>query len=249
MILFRYSITYDIRAREKDLDHIVHSTVMHIKWLFNLEYLLLDHILICHEKNLRPLNKAYENSVIIKCEYPTNSSLYHIDPTFISTVIINFIKIFLLRNASNDQQEFIFVQFGITSHLRYLLIELPTYNHNEEKDFNNDCSTCHQYSLIINILFDLLLDLMEYDLCEINTKTKYRSSLIEDDYFTRFFQSKRTKKNPFYRIKLVIYFIELIGIHMNKCQSKKQFQFNTNEEKLFHSIQDFIRHIISHINK
>jgi len=222
---------------------------MHIKWLFNLEYVLLQHILICHENNIRSLTKISDNSVIIKNEFPLNFSTYQIDPSFISTIIINFLKMFILRNSSNDQQEVSFIQFGLTSHLRYLLIELPTYNHNEEKDSNDNCSKCHQYSLIINILFDLLFDLIEYDVCEINSKTKYRSSLIEDDYFTRFLQSNIINKNPFYRIKLIIYFIELIGIHMNKCQNRKQFQFNKNENKLFHSIEDFIQHIISHINK
>jgi hypothetical protein len=222
---------------------------MHIKWLFNLEYVLLQHILICHENNIRSLTKTSDNSVIIKNEFPLNFSTYQIDPSFISTIIINFLKMFILRNSSNDQQEVSFIQFGLTSHLRYLLIELPTYNHNEEKDSNDNCSKCHQYSLIINILFDLLFDLIEYDVCEVNSNTKYRSSLIEDDYFTRFLQSNIINKNPFYRIKLIIYFIELIGIHMNKCQNRKQFQFNKNENKLFHSIEDFIQHIISHINK
>ncbi|CAF3359507.1 unnamed protein product [Rotaria sp. Silwood1] len=241
----QYSISYDIRTREKLLDHAVHSSLMHTKWLFNLEYLLLEHILICHEKHIHPLNKTYENSSIIKYEYPINSSSYNIDPSFISIIMINFIKMFILRNSINDQQEFSFIQFGITSHIRYLLIELPTYNHNDEKDLNDNCSKCHQYSLIINILFDLLFDLIEYDLCEIISKIKYRSSLIEDDYFTRFLQSNITKTNSYYRIKLIIYFIELIGIHMNKCQNKKRFQFNQNEDKLFQSIENFIRHIIS----
>ncbi|CAF0777980.1 unnamed protein product [Rotaria sordida] len=243
-----YSISYDIRTREKLLDHAVHSSLMHIKWLFNLEYLLLEHILICHEKHIHPLNKIYENSSIIKYEHPINLSYYNIDPSFISIIIINFIKMFILRNSFNDQQEYSFIQCGITSHIRYLLIELPTYNHNEEKDINDNCFKCHQYSLIINILFDLLFDLIEYDLCEIISKIKYRSSLIEDDYFTRFLQSNITKTNSYYRIKLIIYFIELIGIHMNKCQNKKQFQFNQNENKLFHSIEDFIRHIVSQTN-
>ncbi|CAF2340715.1 unnamed protein product [Rotaria sp. Silwood2] len=221
---------------------------MHIKWLFNLEYLLLEHILICHEKHIHPLNKTYENSPIITFEHAINSSYYNIDPSFVSIMIINYIKMFILRNSYNDQQEFSFIQFGITSHIRYLLIELPTYNHNDDKDLNDNCFKCHQYSLIINILFDLLFDLIEYDLCEIISKTKYRSSLIEDDYFTRFLQSNITKTNPYYRIKLIIYFIELIGIHMNKCQNKKQFQFNQNENKLFHSVEDFIRHIVSQTN-
>ncbi|CAF3645267.1 unnamed protein product [Adineta steineri] len=244
----QYSIAYNIRARQKDLDHIVHSSNMHCKWLFNLEYLLLDHIQICHDNNLRPSNKIYEHSTVIKSEDTSNTSIYHIEPSFISIIIINFIKVFLLRNSFDDEQEFSFVQFGITSHLRYLLIELPTYIHNEEKDLNDDCSKCHQYSLIINILFDLLFDLIEYDLCGNIRKAKYRSSLIEDDYFTRFLQSKITKKNPFYRIKLIIYFIEVIGMHMNKCPKKKHFQFNQNEGKLIHSIQTFIRHIMSNTN-
>jgi hypothetical protein len=219
---------------------------MHVKWLFNLDNVLLEHISICHENNIRPLN---DKSLLIKNEFSSKSLIYQIDPSFISTIIINFLKLFILRNSSNDQQYVSFIQFGLTSHLRYLLIELPTYNHSEEKDLFDYCLKCHQYSLIINILFDLLFDLIETDLCEITSKMKYRSSLIEDDYFTRFSQTKLIHKDPFYRIKLLIYFIELIGIHMTKCPNKKQFQFNKNENKLFHSIEDFIRHILSHINK
>ena len=206
---------------------------MHLKWLFNLDYVLLEHISICHENNIRPLTETS----------------YQIDPSFISSIIINFLKMFILRNSSNDQQEVSFIQFGITSHLRYLLIDLPTYKHTDEKDLHDYCLKCHQYSLIINILFDLLFDLIEYDLCEMKRKFQYRSSLIEDDYFTGFLQSKIISKDPYYRIKLLIYFIELIGIHMNKCQKTKQFQFNQNENKLFHSIEDFIRQILSQNNE
>ncbi|UJR28413.1 hypothetical protein I4U23_009653 [Adineta vaga] len=244
----QYSVAYNIRARQKDLDHIVHSSPMGLKWLFNLENLLLDHILICHENQHCPCKKSLDKSLINKCINPCISTGYQIESSFISIILINFIKIFLLRNSLNDQQEFSFVQFSITSHLRYLLLDLPTYIHNEEKDLDENCSKCHQYSLIINILFDLLFDLIDYDLCGRNEKIKYRSSLIEDDYFTRFLQSKITKKNPFYRIKLIIYFIELLGLHMNQCRKKKQFQFNQNENTLFHSIEEFIRHIISRIN-
>lgn len=234
---FSYSIAYNIRAREKLLDHSVHSSVMHMKWLYNLEYVLLQHITICHENNIRPSN---ENILL-------NSSNYQIEPSFISIIIINFLKMFMLRNSSNDQDEVSFFQYGLTSHLRYLLIELPTYNHNEEKDLNENCSKCHQYSLLINILFDLLFDLIEYDLCERNSKTSYRSSLIEEDYFTRFLPSNSSEGiHRFYRIKLVIYLLELIGIHMNKCQRKKQFQFNKNENQFFDSLEDFIRRILCH---
>ncbi|CAF1037009.1 unnamed protein product [Adineta ricciae] len=244
----QYSIAYDLHARQKHLDHIVHTPTMHVKWLFNLENLLLDHILICHENNRCPCMKSADKSHAMTCQDSANARAYHIDPSFISIIIINFIKTFLLRNSSTDQQEFSFVQFGVTSHLRYFLLDLPTYMHNEEQDLDDTCAKCHQYSLIINILFDLLFDLIDYDLCGRNEKLKYRSSLIEDDYFTRFLQSKITKKNPFHRIKLVIYFIELLGLHMNKCRKKKQFQFNQNENVLFHSIEQFIRHIIFSIN-
>ena len=57
------------------------------------------------------------------------------------------------------------------------------------------------------------------------------------------------KTNPFYRIKLIIYFIELIGIHRNKCLNKKEEIFLSIEEKIFQWIEDFIRHIIYQINK
>src|SRR5262249_53286482 len=152
-------------------------------------------------------------------------------------------KIFIIRHS--NQNEFSFYQFGLTSYLRYLLIDLPTYKHKNLNDENN-CFHCKQYSLIINILFDLLFDLIEYDICEINHKEKYRSSLIEDDYFH---QLNIIKKNPFYRIKLIIYLIELIGVHRNKCLNKKEEFFLINENKIFQWMQDFIRHIIHRINQ
>ena len=231
----RHAIASSIHSREKLLDHIVHSPAMRVKWLLNLDSVLLEHISICHGKNLCPINPP--------------SSTYQMNPSFISTVIINFLKLFLLRNSSSDQENIAFIQFGLTSHLRYLFIQLPTYDHSDEKDLSETCSYCHQYSLIINILFDLLFDLLHYDLCEMTTKITYRSSLIEDDYFTRFIQTKCSSKEPFSRIRLLIYLIEFIGIHMNKCSRRKSFQFNQNERKFFHSLEDFLRHILSHPNK
>ena len=205
---------------------------MHIQWLTNLEHILLEHISICHENNIRPsLNSSTQT--------------YRIDPELISKTIIGFLKLFILRNSAFDQQEAIFLQFGLTSHLRYLLIELPTWNHTDEKDSQNECKHCHQYSLIMNILFDLLFDLIEYDLCENYTKEHYRSTLIENDYFTRFLQSKPTHKDQYYRIKFVIYFIELLAVHMNKCSNQTQFQFNKNENILFYSMENFIRQILT----
>ena len=234
---FSHSSSNNIHTREKHLDHAVHSPSMRIKWLLNLELLLLEHISICHEKNIRPLNELYSIPGI-KCEYLENSSFYHIDPTFISIIIINFLKMFIIRNSNDDQAELEYFQFGLTSYLRYLFIELPTYKHPED----SNCRSCYQYSLILNILFDLLFDLIEIDLCEILNQKKFRSSLIQDDYFN---QLKINKKNPYYRTKLIIYFIELIQIHRNKCSNKQEFFFHINEDKIFQWIEDFIRHILN----
>jgi hypothetical protein len=210
---------------------------MRIQWLLDLELLLLEHISICHEKNIRPLNSFYSNPVI-KYEYFENSSFYHIDSSFISIIILNFLKMFIIRNSNDNQEELEFFQFSLTTYLRYLFIELPTYKHNTE----TNCSQCHQYCLILNILFDLLFDLIECDLCERSIGVKSRSSLIADDYFN---QLKINKKNPFYRIKLIIYFIEFIQLHRNKCANKKEFFFHFNENKIFQWIEDFIRHILN----
>jgi len=221
--LFSYTNSNNIHTREKLIDHVVHSSEMRIKWLLNVESILLEHISIYHKENLES---------------------YNIKSSFISIIIINFLKIFLIRNCNHHQDEFSFYQFSITSYLRYLLIDLPTYKH---KNLNNEntCLDCKQYSLIINILFDLLFDLIEYDICEIYIKEKYRSSLIEDDYFN---QLKSMKKNPFDRIKLIIYFIELIGIHKNKCLNKKKDFFLNIENRILQWIEDFIRHIIYRMN-
>ncbi|CAF0990298.1 unnamed protein product [Rotaria sp. Silwood1] len=240
-----YSIHNNIHTREKLLDHAVDSSEMRIKWLINLESFLLEHISICHQKNIQPRNEFYLNNCI-KYEDIDNVLSYHINTSFISIIILNFLKMFIIRNLNHDQDELSFFQYGLTSHLRYLLIELPTYNHKNTDD--NNCLQCHQYSSIINILFDLLFDLIEYDLCEINNKKIYRSKLIEDDYFNQFLQQKKIiKKNKFYHIKLIIYFIELIEIHRNKCQNKKEI-FHIKENHIFQSIENFLQHIIVKIN-
>ncbi len=222
-MLFSYPISNTIDTREKLLDHAVHSSGMRIKWLLNVELILLEHISIYQQENIRFEDLKY-------------SSL-------ISIIIVNFLKIFIIRNSDHD--ELSFYQFGLTSYLRYLLIELPTSKHRNIND-ENDCFECRQYSLIINILFDLLFDIMEYDLCEISNREKYRSSLIEDDYFK---QLKLKKKNSFFRIKFIIYFIELIGIHRNKCTKKKEEYFLISEKKIFQWIEDFIQHIFYQIDK
>jgi len=223
--LFSYTNSNNIHIREKLIDHIVHSSEMRIKWLLNVELILLEHISIYHKENLELIS-------------------YNIKSSFISMIILNFLKIFIIRNSNQHQDEFSFYQFSLTSYLRYLLIDLPTYKHKNLNNENN-CLDCKQYSLIINILFDLLFDLIEYDICQIDIKEKYRSSLIDDDYFN---QLKSIKKNPFDRIKLIIYFIELIGIHKNKCSNKKEEFFFSIENKIFQWIEDFIRHIIYQIN-
>ncbi|CAF0761377.1 unnamed protein product [Rotaria sordida] len=242
----RYSIPNNTHTREKLLDHAVDSSEMRIKWLVNVELLLLEHISICHQEIIQLKNEFHSNNCI-KYECCDNVLSYSIDPSFISIIILNFLKMFIIRNLNYDQDELSFFQYGLTSHLRYLLIELPTYNHKNNNNDNN-CLQCYQYISIRNILFDLLFDLIEYDLCEIYNKKIYRSKLIEDDYFNQFLQqNKIIKKNKFFHIKLIIYFIELIEIHRNKCQNKKEV-FYLNDNQIFQSIENFLQHIILKIN-
>ncbi|UJR21090.1 hypothetical protein I4U23_024190 [Adineta vaga] len=221
-----YSISTDIHTREKLLDHSVHSSSMRMKWLRNLELLLLEHTSLCYQKNICPSNEFYD-----------------INPSFISIIILNFLNMFIIRDSDYSEDEFSFLQFSLTSHLRYLLLDLPTCNHTNEMN----CTKCHEYSLILQELFDLLFDLIEYDLCGIMNKKKYRSKLIEEDYFNEFIEQKTntTKKtNRFFRIKLVIYFIELIELHRRKCSYRNQFVFHQNEDKIFQWIEDSIRQIV-----
>lgn len=241
--LFSSLVFNTIHSREKLLDHTVDLPIMRIKWLMNLELVLLEHISIYHQQNTRSKDKL--NS---KTNHYSNDALpYNIDASFISIIITNFLKIFIIRNLNNDQDELSNFQFGLTSHLRYLLVDLPTYKHQNTNE--NSCVQCDQYSSLINTLFDLLFDLIEYDLCEITNKTTYRSTLIENDYFNQFIQSKKSiKRNKFDRVKLIIYLIELIAIHRNKCQNKKQI-FHTNETQMFLLMKNFLQHIISNINK
>ena len=222
---------------------------MRMKWLKNLELLLLEHISVYYQERSRIDNRLNSTHLAKYRSYDDLSS-YHIDSSFISIVIRNFLKIFIIRNINYHHDEFSFFQHGLTSHLRYLLIELPTYNHKNENDDNNEenCFQCDQYSLILKILFDLLFDLIEYDLCEIHNKEKYRSSLIEEDYFNQFIQRKTIKKNKFYRIKLIIYFIELISLHRNKCKNIKEY-FHIDEKRIFQSIENFLQHIIDQLNR
>ena len=232
---FSHSISYNIRVREKLLDHAVRSSAMRVKWLLNLEYLLLEHILICQKKNFVPV-KVEATTTNVSAEFD-----YQIDPSFVSISFINFIKMFILRNSLNDEQESSFGQFALTSHFRYLFIDLPTFKH---RDKDIQCSQCYEYKLITNILLDLLFDLIELDLCEIQRKTSFRSSLIEDDYFHQFISTKDIRNFSSFRIKIIIYFIELLALHMNQCSRQQQFQFDQNENLFFQSLEYFIQEII-----
>ena len=69
---------------------------MRIKWLLNVELVLLEHISLCHEKNIQPSNEFYFDPVM-KYEHVDNSSYYHINSSFISVIIFNFLKMFFLR--------------------------------------------------------------------------------------------------------------------------------------------------------
>lgn len=239
-------LSNNIRAREELLDHAIHSLPMRIKWLLNVELLLLEHISKCHEKIIHSNNEFYSFDCI-KHEKDENSISYQIDTSLVTIIIVNFIKMFIIRNFNHDQEELSCFQFGLTSHLRYLLIELPTYKHRNNSD-DTFCLQCSQYSHLIVTLFDLLFDLIEYDICEIHNKTNYRSSLIKDDYFNEFIQRKIIKKNKFFRIKMIIYFIELIQMHRNKCRKSKE-TFDLKENQIFQWIENFLQHIIHQIDK
>lgn len=194
---------------------------MRIKWLLNVEFILREYISIYHEQTIDLKNNSISSKLI-------------------SIIIINFLKIFLIQNDDYEQDEFIFYQFSLTLHLRYLLIDLPTYEHQIFNDENN-CFECKEYSLILNDLFDLLFDFIEYDICENYTKTHYRSVLIEDDYFK---QLNILKHNPFYRLKLIIYFIELIQMHRNKCLNNKERFFLKINNRIYQWIESFLQQII-----
>ncbi|CAF3222391.1 unnamed protein product [Rotaria socialis] len=240
------SIYDNICAREKLLDHTVDSTVMRVKWLVNLELVLLEHISRYYQQNIRPKNKLQLHDCV---SYSSTDNLlsYRISPEFITIIIKNFLKIFIVRNLNTDNNELSLFQYGLTSHLRYLLLELPTYNHQNNSNTEHDCLQCDEYFSLINILFDLLFDLIEYDICEIYDKKTYRSTLIKEDYFNQFIRRKTIQTNNFDRIKLIIYLIELIELHRNKCQSKKEI-FHLNQNQNFHSIENFLQHIILKAN-
>ncbi|CAM4821042.1 unnamed protein product [Rotaria magnacalcarata] len=226
------SIYNNICAREKLLDHTVDSTAMRVKWYY--------------QQNTRPKNKLQLYDCV---SYSSTNNLlsYRISPEFITIIIKNFLKIFIVRNLNTDNNELSLVQYGLTSHLRYLLLELPTYNHQNNSNTEHECLQCDEYFSLINILFYLLFDLIEYDICEIYDKKTYRSTLIEEDYFNQFIRRKTIQTNNFDSIKLVIYLIELIELHRSKCHSKKEI-FHLNENQIFHSIENFLQHIILKAN-
>lgn len=145
---------------------------------------------------------------------------------------------FLLRNSSVDEQDAAFCQIPFSSHLRYLFIELPSFKHVDNDEF---CSTCYQNKLLTNILFELLFDFIDLDLCSIQRRSSGRSSLLDDEFFQKIQQNKSFSSH---RIQIVLFFIELIELHTNKCSSSEKFQFDHNEYSFFQSIEDAIRDVV-----
>lgn len=180
---------------------------MRVKWLQTMELILLEHISMNENDQLHA--------------------------SFISTLILNFLKIFLIRSSNDQEDELAFHQFGLTFYLRYVLLDLHGNT--------IDCFECEEYSQLLRTLFDLLFDLIEYDLCEIFTRDHLRSSLIEEDYFHQFHSCH---SSPFYRIRLLIYLIELISLHRYQCPRMKE-EFFLQEDQVFHWIEHFLRHILT----
>ena len=187
---------------------------MRVKWLQTMELILLEHISIYQHHS------------------STNSTDH---ASFISTLILNFLKIFIIRSSNDQEDELAFHQFGLTFYLRYFLLDLPTFEHGTTID-QNSCSECDEYSQLLRTLFDLLFDLIEYDLCEIFTRDHLRSTLIEQDYFHQFHSCH---SSPFYRIRLLIYLIELISLHRYQCPRIKE-EFFLQENQFFHWMEDFL---------
>ena len=213
---FSSTIFNNISAREKLLDHAVHTSGMRVKWLHNMELILLEHI------------------------STTRTSTSSLHASFISTMISNFLKIFIIRPSNDNCDELAFHQFGLTFYLRYFLLELSTSEHGSIHG-EKTCSECERYSQILRLLFDLLFDLIECDLCQMSIRDRPRSSLIEEDYFQQF---QSTDHSSFDRIKLLIYFIELIGLHRYQCpQTNDEGTILRNEDQFFHWIEDFLRHL------
>lgn len=183
---------------------------MRIQWLQTMEFILLEHISI------------YQNN-----------EPHSPHASFICTLIINFLKIFIIRSSIDQQDELISHQFGLTFYLRYFLLNLPTAEHSDE----TICSECEEYARILRTLFDLLFDLIEYDLCQIFTREHPRSYLIKEDYFHQFHSCY---SSPFDRIRLVIDLIELITLHRYRCPRNKE-EFNIDDQQYFHWMEDFLR--------
>lgn len=217
---------------------------MRIKWLTNLEFLLLEHISICHKEKVRSINRSYPelNQSLVKCEPEEIASSYSIHVSLISLITENFLKLFMVRESLEEQQELMFSQFGLTSHLRYLFLELASVTH--ENDVH--CRSCTEYASILDRLLDVLFDVIDLDLCERHSPKNYRSSLFKDDYFHRPVPMKSTKTKPFFRLKLILYLIELISVQRNRCSIPRPFSYHRSEEVLFQWIEDTIQHIVRH---
>ena len=234
----------DIRHREKLLNNTVHSSVMRMKWLSSLELLLLEHISTSHKAKVPPIDRFYSemNQSLIKCEPREIASTYSIQASLISLIVENFLKLFIVRESLAEQEELAFYQFGFTSHLRYLFLELSSFKHDQDEH----CRSCDEYASILNRLLDVLFDVIDLDLRERNSSDNYRSSLFEDDYFYQSAPVKSKKTKHFFRLKLVLYLIELIGIQRNRCSMPMTFSYHRNDNILFQWIEDTIHYLLRH---
>lgn len=152
-----------------------------------------------------------------------------VDLSSMNMIIENFLKLFIVRHGRDQQDELSFYQTSLTSYLRFLFLEF--------------ISTSSSFDELLSLSFDLLFDLIDVDLCQSDQKEKFRSSLIEDDYFHPIIQIKSKHRSASgFRLKTLLYFIELIGFKRRRCSMP--FVYHGNENHLFQSIQQTIEHLV-----
>ncbi|CAF1099589.1 unnamed protein product [Didymodactylos carnosus] len=175
---------------------------------------------------------------------------YMIESKLVTVVMRTFIKMYLLKSFDDSQHYITFTPFAITSYLRYLLTEISSSHHHIIN--NNDvdeCERCKDFKILLSSLFDLLIDLLEFDVCGFQKK-KFRSELIETDYFNEFRRqsqsSLKQQQAKMDKIKYIFYLIELIGVYLFRLP----LSYTLNKaDAYFESIQSCMKYILQSWNR
>ena len=150
-----------------------------------------------------------------------NGGRVRLDAPFVVLLVTNFLQLFLVRHGDHEDDELAFYQSSWTCFVPYFLRQQDAI-----VDERNELPA------FVELLFELLCDLIDIDLCERDLDNRCRSAWIRNDYFHRQIAAKN-----FGRVKILLYLIELFVAH-GKFSPR-------DDEPIFQSLEDALRCVVA----